>query len=115
MITGRLCNGMVLIARGDTYTGDAIWRAGAAHALEQTVVPQVSPEAVIAADPDILLFAGTRQQLDELLAGPGWPLLRAVRKGHVYTVSRAEFLIPGPRTVDGIEKLASLLREERGG
>jgi iron complex transport system substrate-binding protein len=115
MITGRLGNGMVLIARGDTYTGDAIRLAGAAHALEQTIVPQVSPEAVIAADPDVLLFAGTRQQLDELVAGPGWPLLRAVREGRIHTVSRAEFLIPGPRTVDGIEKLASLLWEARGG
>jgi iron complex transport system substrate-binding protein len=114
MITGRLGNGMVLIARGDTYTGDALRLAGAAHALEQTLVPQVSPEAVIAADPDVLLFAGTRQQLDELVTGPGWPLLRAVREGRVFTVSRAEFLIPGPRTVDGIEKLASLLWKTRG-
>jgi iron complex transport system substrate-binding protein len=114
MITGRLGNGMVLVARGDTYTGDAIRLAGAAHALEQSVVAQVSPEAVIAADPDVLLFAGTQQQLDELVVGPGWPLLRAVREGRIYTVSRAEFLIPGPRTIDGIEKLASLLREVRG-
>ena len=111
MITGRLGNGMVLIARSDTYTGDAIRLAGAAHALERSVVPQVSPEAVIAADPDVLLFAGTQGQLDELVAEPGWPLLRAVREKRFYTVSRAEFLIPGPRTVDGIEKLASLLRE----
>ncbi len=115
MITGRLGNGMVLIARSDTYTGDAIRLAGAEHALERSAVPQVSPEAVIAADPDVLLFAGTQGQLDELVAEPGWPLLRAVREKRVYTVSRAEFLIPGPRTVDGIEKLAALLQEVQGG
>ena len=115
LITGRLGNGMVLIARSDTYTGDALRLAGADHALEQTVVPQVSPEAVIAADPDVLLFAGTREHFEELLASPGWSLLRAVRAQRAYLVARSEFLIPGPRTFDGIEKLSSMLAAAEGG
>lgn len=110
MITGRLGNGLVLVARADTYTGDAILLAGGRHALERTVVPQVSPEAIIAADPDVLLFAGRQDELDALTAQPGWTLLRAIRTGRTHLVARAEFLIPGPRTVDGIEKLAVLLR-----
>ncbi|MCR4522229.1 MULTISPECIES: ABC transporter substrate-binding protein [Bosea] len=110
MITGRLGNGLVLIARADTYTGDAIVKAGGRHALERSVVAHVSPEAIVAADPDVLLFAGTKADLDALVAQPGWQLARAVRDGRAYTVARAEFLIPGPRTVDGIEKLAALLR-----
>lgn len=111
MITGRLGNGLVLVARADTYTGDAIVRAGGRHALERSIVAQVSPEAIIAADPDILLFAGAKADLDALIAQPGWRLLRAVREGRTHLVARAEFLIPGPRTVDGIEKLATLLRK----
>lgn len=114
MITGRLGNGLVLVARADTYTGDAIVLAGARHALERTVVPQVSPEAIIAADPDMLLFAGRQDELDALIAQPGWALLRAIRTGQAHLVSRAEFLIPGPRTVAGIEKLATLLRSRTG-
>lgn len=110
MITGRLGNGLVLIARADTYTGDAIVKAGGRHALERSIVAQVSPEAIVAADPDVLLFAGAKVDLDALVAQPGWRLARAVREGRAYTVARAEFLIPGPRTVDGIEKLALLLR-----
>ncbi len=110
MITGRLGNGLVLVARADSYTGDAMVKAGGRHALERTIVAQVSPEAVIAADPDILLFAGRKDELDALVAQPGWRLLRAVRSGNAHLVARAEFLIPGPRTVDGIEKLAALLR-----
>lgn len=112
MITGRLGNGLVLVARADTYTGDAIVRAGGRHALERTVVPQVSPEAIIAADPDVLLFAGRQDELEALVAQPGWRLLRAIRSGHMHLVSRAEFLIPGPRTVAGIERLATLLRTQ---
>lgn len=110
MITGRLGNGLVLVARADSYTGDAMIKAGGRHALEKTIVAQVSPEAVIAADPDILLFAGRKDELDALIAQPGWRLLRAVRAGNAHLVARAEFLIPGPRTVNGIEKLAALLR-----
>jgi iron complex transport system substrate-binding protein len=110
MITGRLGNGLVLVARADSYTGDAMVKAGGRHALERTIVAQVSPEAVIAADPDILLFAGRKDELAALIAQPGWRLLRAVRSGNAHLVARAEFLIPGPRTVDGIEKLAALLR-----
>lgn len=110
MITGRLGNGLVLVARADSYTGDAMIKAGGRHVLEKTIVAQVSPEAVIAADPDILLFAGRKDELAALVAQPGWRLLRAVRTGNAHLVARAEFLIPGPRTVDGIEKLAALLR-----
>lgn len=110
MITGRLGNGLVLVARADSYTGDAMVKAGGRHALERSIVAQVSPEAVIAADPDILLFAGRKDELAALIAQPGWRLLRAVRSGNAHLVARAEFLIPGPRTVDGIEKLAALLR-----
>lgn len=110
MITGRLGNGLVLVARADSYTGDAMIKAGGRHALERTIVAQVSPEAVIAADPDVLLFAGRKDELEALVRQPGWRLLRAVRSGNVHLVARAEFLIPGPRTVDGIEKLAALLQ-----
>jgi iron complex transport system substrate-binding protein len=35
--------------------------------------------------------------------------MRAVTTKRAYTVSRAELLIPGPRTIDGIEHLAALL------
>jgi iron complex transport system substrate-binding protein len=109
MITGRLGNGMMLIARPGTYTGDAILRAGGRFALESSTLAQVSPEAILKADPDVLLFAGSDKDMKELIARPGWADMRAVRDRRAYTVARAEFLIPGPRTLDGIEKLAALL------
>ncbi|MFD1704613.1 ABC transporter substrate-binding protein [Methylopila henanensis] len=110
LITGAVGAGLVLLARADTYTGDALRRAGARLAIEtKAPVPQASVEAIAAADPDVLLFAGRREDLDALLGRPGWNLLRAVREGRAHVVSRAEFLIPGPRTVDGVEKLAALL------
>ena len=110
MITGRLGNGLLLVTRPGTYTGDAIELAGGRFALEgRGVIAQVSPEAIMSADPDVLLYAGSPADRDELIKRPGWSEMRAVTTKRAYAVSRVELLIPGPRTIDGIEHLAALL------
>jgi iron complex transport system substrate-binding protein len=109
MITGRIGNGLLLTARPATYTGDAVVLAGGRFAFEgHALLPQISPEAILNADPDVLLFAGSQRDLDELISRPGWKDMRAIRLKRTYAVSRAELLIPGPRTIDGIEHLAEL-------
>ena len=110
MITGRLGNGLLLMARPGTYTGDAIELAGGRFALDgRAAISQVSPEAILDADPDVLLYAGSTADRDELIARPGWSEMRAVKTRRAYAVGRAELLIPGPRIVDGVERLAALL------
>lgn len=110
MVTGRAGNGMLLLARPGTYTGEAIERAGARHAMPDLgMLAQVSPEAVLSADPDVLLFAGTPSALNDLVRQPSWRDMRAVQRQQALVVSRSEFLIPGPRTFDGIESLAKRL------
>ena len=109
MITGRLGNGLMLVAREGTYTGDAIRLAGARFALQGTrTLAQVSPEAILNADPDVLLWAGSARDLEELIEQPGWSDMRAVKNKRAHAVSRVELLIPGPRTIDGIEHLAGI-------
>ncbi len=109
MVTGRLGNGLMLVAREGTYTGDAIVRAGGRFALPGTAaLAQVSPEAILKSDPDVLLFAGSERDLKELIGRPGWADMRAVRNRRAHAVARAQLLIPGPRTIAGIETLATL-------
>ncbi|HSI00704.1 MAG TPA: ABC transporter substrate-binding protein [Reyranella sp.] len=113
MITGRLGNGLLLVAREGTYTGDAMVLAGARFALAgSSTLAQVSPEAILNADPDVLLWAGSESGLKDLIARPGWADMRAVRSGRAHAVSRVELLIPGPRTVDGIERLAAIFHPD---
>ncbi|MDP2333712.1 MAG: ABC transporter substrate-binding protein [Reyranella sp.] len=113
MITGRLGNGLLLVARPGTYTGDAIVRAGGRFGLESSgAIAQVSPEAILNADPDVLLFAGSEKDLKELIARPGWKDMRAVKDKRAHAVVRAELLIPGPRTIDGIERLAEIFHPQ---
>ena len=108
MITGRLGNGLLLVTRPGTYTGDAIVRAGGRLAFDGGVIAQVSPEAIFNSDPDMLLFAGSEKDMKELIGRPGWSDMRAVKARRVHAVSRVELLIPGPRTIDGIEHLAAI-------
>jgi iron complex transport system substrate-binding protein len=108
MITGRLGNGLLLVTRPGTYTGDAIVRAGGRLAFEGGLIAQVSPEAIFNSDPDMLLFAGSDKDMKELIGRPGWSDMRAVKSRRVHAVSRVELLIPGPRTIDGIEHLAAI-------
>jgi iron complex transport system substrate-binding protein len=114
MITGRVGSGLMLIARPGSYTADALVAAGARLAFDQPqMLPQLSPEAILRSDPDVVLFAGSDSDMRDLFARPGWQHLRALREGRVHTVARAEFLIPGPRVVAGIEKLAAILHPDR--
>jgi iron complex transport system substrate-binding protein len=73
--------------------------------------PKISPEAVIAGNPSIILGAS----LDEIRARPGWDRIAAVRGGRVYKLPTAEAQLiarPGPRIAEGLRALARRLHPE---
>lgn len=115
METGRVgASGALSTPRPESYTSDAIGRAGAVLAFPDLVsTPQVSLEALITADPDWIMIAGPANTAKAAPARPGWSSLRAVREGRLGQVERGLFLIPGPRVVRGIEQLAATLHPER--
>lgn len=73
-------------------------------------------EQVRAADPEVIVAmpcgfdeAGATAQVAALAGRPEWEALSAVRTGRVHPVdANGCFSRPGPRLVDGIERLASL-------
>lgn len=116
LLTGRVGNGLLLATRANNYTADILLKAGARLALDERQhtgpqLSQISPEALLSTDPDILLYAGSQRDLDELASMPGWTQMSAVRNGNVHTVPRAELLIPGPRVIEGVERLASIFQQ----
>ncbi|UYZ83395.1 ABC transporter substrate-binding protein [Entomomonas sp. E2T0] len=122
LITGRVGNGLLLVARRyassvNAYTADIVLKAGGCLVLDEnsSVLPQlnqVSPEVILATDPDIILFAGSDTELAELSKGVvGWGELKAVKTGFVRAVSRAELLISGPRVIDGVESLSTIFQQ----
>jgi iron complex transport system substrate-binding protein len=102
--------GALQTVRAGTYTADAIALAGGANVFAGlTGITQVSAEAVLHADPDVILVARDGFDPARLARRPGWAGLRALRNGRVHAVPRALLLIPGPRVVAGVERMAGLL------
>lgn len=70
---------------------------------------QVSPEWVLAADPDVILNLGMGEAKDfesRLLARPGFDRLRAVRERRIITDMPADLLLrPGPRSLEAVGEL----------
>jgi iron complex transport system substrate-binding protein len=83
--------------------------------LEWEELVAAAPEAIVVACCGYSV-ARARADLPLLTAHPGWAELPAVRAGAVWVVDgSAYFSRPGPRIVDSLELLATLLHPERFG
>jgi iron complex transport system substrate-binding protein len=71
--------------------------------------PQMSVEAVIAADPDLIFLADSKccqQSLDTVKARPGWGAVTAVKTGQVIALDDDVASRWGPRVVDLVRAIA---------
>jgi iron complex transport system substrate-binding protein len=70
-----------------------------------------TPEAIAAADPDVLLFAwcgaGDRVPLEKVIAQRNWHHLRAVRERRVFCIPDEFLNTPGPSLLEGLASIAS--------
>lgn len=77
--------------------------------------PEVTLEQVQEWDPDMIIVSpcGGGQYIDIsiLTARPGWDQLRAVQQGNVHVIDDSLLNRPGPRLVDGAQRLYSLIFE----
>jgi iron complex transport system substrate-binding protein len=73
--------------------------------------PQLTAEAVVAADPEVILLADAQWGVTVESVGerPGWTGVTAVVEGRVHPVDEDIMSRPGPRIVDGVEAIAALL------
>lgn len=82
--------------------------------------PAIEPEALNAADPDVLVvmpcgfsIERARAEADRLAEKPFWRELKAVRQGRVYIVDGGTYFNrPGPRLADSLEIMAEILHPE---
>lgn len=119
LITSRLSSGLFMTARKGSYTADIVELAGGDLALELVStpglrLPQISPEALLSLDPDIIIYTrrrGEGTELGDYLGGQAFSMLKAQRQGHIYDVPSSEFLIPAPRVINGVERLADIFEK----
>jgi len=85
-------------------------------AMTRTPFPQISNEALIAADPEVVLLADAgAAKVDAATVGarPGWAGISAVRNGRVYVLDGDIASRPGPRIVDALEAIARAFYPDR--
>jgi iron complex transport system substrate-binding protein len=112
--------GSLWAAAGDTFYDDVLDLAGGVNAVSNAGVryPEFSREGLLAVDPDVILDVladgGVREvTADE--AAADWRAvsdLRAVREDRVHILMDDFVVIPGPRIVDTVARVAELLHPE---
>lgn len=97
---------------GDLYS---ILRAENIAEAAGEAYPQMSAEAIIEADPEVIIladeFAG--ESPDTVKTRPGWGNVSAVHNDRIYTVDPSLISQPGPRLVEALRTLAAYLYPER--
>jgi iron complex transport system substrate-binding protein len=100
-----------------SFIDDILVRAGgenvAAGAAEMW--PQLSAEAVVSADPEVILLADQEAGVtaESVSARPGWQAISAVQDGRIVAIDADLVARPGPRVVDGLEAVAAALHPDR--
>lgn len=83
-----------------------------------SLVPQVGIEAVLAADPAIILSSAEaghedHEDLAELSAWHAWPSLTAVRAGNLFHIDPDLIQRPSPRILDGVAQVCAAAETAR--
>ncbi|GGP22912.1 cobalamin-binding protein [Silvimonas iriomotensis] len=87
-----------------SFLGQMLADCGATspYANARGEAPQVSTEAVLAFAPEIMFTTGAKSTLDMWKA---WPQIPAVKSNRLLALSGDQFVRPGPRLIDGMQKI----------
>jgi len=79
------------------------------------IYPQISSEALIARDPDVIIArkVASQQTIEDVSKKPGWSHLKAIRNGRVYLLDGDLIARFGPRIVDALEIIAQEIYPDR--
>jgi iron complex transport system substrate-binding protein len=102
----------LMTAGGGTFINELLARAGGRNVFAASVqeYPVVDPEAVVRADPQVILLLHPDMSVRDVAQRVGWGGISAVENGRIYDELDEDLLFrPGPRIVDGVVLLAQLL------
>lgn len=105
-------------ASESSFIGETLRRMRVANILpgELGPFPQINPEFVVRAQPDVIM-AGDSSRVS-MLQRPGWPQMRAVREDRlcVFSPEQADIVVrAGPRMAEGAQLMAQCLNRVAGG
>ena len=97
-----------------SFIGQTLARIGVRNIVPAALgpFPQLNPEFVLRADPDLLIVSS--RSAEGLVLYPGWASMRAIRTKRVCVLSpeQADIVVrPGPRLAEGARLMAQCLEE----
>jgi iron complex transport system substrate-binding protein len=100
-----------------SFIGDLYDILGAENVADATgqAYPQMSAEAIIEADPDVIILADedAGESAETVRARPGWGAVSAVENDRIYVIDPDIISRPGPRLVEALRTLAAFLYPEK--
>ena len=105
----------LMTAGGGTFINELLVRAGGRNVFASSIqeYPVVDPEAVLRADPEVMLLLHPDMSVGDIATRVGWGGISAVKHGRIYDKLDEDLLFrPGPRIVDGVVLLAKLLHSQ---
>ena len=99
-------------ASESSFIGETLLRMGVGNILPASMgpFPQVNPEFVVLAQPDVILVGDSSR--DSLLKRPGWSRLSAIQQQRVCVLTPAEsdmLVRAGPRMAEGVRLMVACL------
>ncbi|MBO3754906.1 MAG: cobalamin-binding protein [Candidatus Brockarchaeota archaeon] len=102
----------------ETVQNDLIHTAGGENifADAQAPYPTISSEAVITRDPEVIIvptgyMGGVKSE--DFEKRPGWSGIDAVKNSRIFEVDENLIVRPGPRVIEGLERIALILHPDR--
>jgi iron complex transport system substrate-binding protein len=99
-----------------SFIDDEITRAGGANIAADagTPYPKLSPEQIIAKDPEVILLSdeGLGATIESVKARPGWNVISAVKSGRIAGIDPDIASRPGPRVLDALEQMVRAMHPE---
>jgi iron complex transport system substrate-binding protein len=104
----------------DTFIGAVLGELGLRNIADQAKgassgYPQLSPEYIVQADPDLILLADTKccgQDADKVAKRPGWSNLSAVQDGGVVELDDDVASRWGPRIADLLQQIGDAVQAQ---
>jgi cobalamin transport system substrate-binding protein len=101
-------------ARSDTFVGELYTLLKAQNIADgaESPFPQLSSEAVVAADPEVIVLVDFADP-GEVAARPGWSAISAVENDRICEINPDLTDRPGPNIMQGLDALADCLYPDR--
>lgn len=105
----------LMTLNGEHLISDVMRTCGGRNVFAElpALAPQIDVEAVLVANPDVIVVAADAGEDTMLESWRRWPELSAVQRNQLYTIRRELLVRQTPRILDGVERLCEILEKAR--